>query len=162
MPLVLVGGGARSGKSRYALALAEQYGPHLAFVATAQAFDDEMRERIDRHRAERDQRYTTFEEPTALAALLDRIDGRFDAIVVDCLTLWLSNRMLADLPPEDLTAPRQSPVILITNEVGCGIVPENELARRFRDEQGRLNQRLAAVADRVVWMVFGCPLVVKG
>jgi adenosylcobinamide kinase/adenosylcobinamide-phosphate guanylyltransferase len=162
MPVTLVGGGARSGKSWQALALAEQSGSRLAFVATAQAYDEEMRERIDRHRAERDRRYTTFEEPLALASLLDRIDGEFDAIVVDCLTLWLSNRMLVGLAIEDLTAARRSHVIFVTNEVGCGIVPDNELARRFRDEQGRLNQRIAAAAGRVIWMVFGCALRVKG
>ena len=162
MPLTLIGGGARSGKSRYAMALAEAAGGRLAFLATAQASDQEMADRIAQHQRERHPRFTTFEEPLALAALLDRLDTQYDAIVVDCLTLWLSNRMLAGLEAEDLTAPRRAEVFLVTNEVGCGIVPENDLARRFRDEHGRLNQQIAAAADRVIWMVFGCPLRVKG
>jgi adenosylcobinamide kinase/adenosylcobinamide-phosphate guanylyltransferase len=163
MALILVGGGARSGKSSYALQLARERGARRAFVATAQAYDDEMRERIARHQQERDPSFTTFEEPLDLAALLPRLETNFDAIVLDCLTLWLSNRMLSDRPIDASFLERASPALLIavTNEVGCGIVPENELARRFRDEQGRLNQLAARHADEVYWMVFGCPLRVK-
>jgi adenosylcobinamide kinase/adenosylcobinamide-phosphate guanylyltransferase len=160
--VTLVGGGSRSGKSRYALDRARTAGGNIAFIATAEAYDDEMRDRIARHQAERGPEFTTFEEPRELSALLDRIDGRFPAILVDCLTLWLTNRMLAGLDAEDLTTPRRSEVIFVTNEVGCGIVPDNELARRFRDEQGRLNQRIAAAADHVIWMAFGLPMAVKG
>jgi adenosylcobinamide kinase/adenosylcobinamide-phosphate guanylyltransferase len=160
--VTLVGGGSRSGKSRYALDRARALGSRIAFVATAEAYDSEMRDRIARHQAERGPEFTTFEEPRELTSLLNRIDGQFPVIVVDCLTLWLTNRMLAGLDAEDLTAPRRSEVIYVTNEVGCGIVPDNELARRFRDEQGRLNQRVAAAADNVIWMAFGLPLALKG
>lgn len=166
MALILVGGGARSGKSRHALALAERHGGRLGFIATAQAFDEEMRERIALHQRDRDPRFETIEAPIDLAGAIAAACQ--DAIVVDCLTLWLTNVMLGGL---DLTAETalfieagrrsRSLVIVVTNEVGCGIVPENELARRFRDEAGRLNQRVAEAATEVYWMVFGCPLRVK-
>lgn len=162
MAITLVGGGSRSGKSRYALELAQSSGPRLAFVATAEATDQEMQDRIAKHREDRDPAFTTFEEPLELSTLLDQIEKDFDAIVIDCLTLWLSNRMLAGKGIEDLTMPRRSHIIFVTNEVGCGIVPDNELARRFRDEQGRLNQQIAAAADQVIWMAFGYPLKAKG
>ncbi len=169
MALILVGGGARSGKSRYALALAQLHGRRLAFVATAQAGDDEMRARIDNHRLERDKSFVTLEEPFEVAELLERRHKHFDAFVVDCLTLWVSNHMLAgklDLAEEmdrlvSAAAASRAGIVFVTNEVGCGIVPENELARRYRDEVGRLNQRIAEVSERVYWMAFGCPLRVK-
>ena len=168
MALILVGGGARSGKSRHALGLARRRGPRLAFVATAQALDAEMEERIARHRAEREAAFTTFEEPFTVSALLRRIGGDFDAIIVDCLTLWVSNHLLAGSDPEDhgqglVEAAAQAPaaVILVTNETGCGIVPENALARQFRDAAGRINQSAAERAVEVYWMVFGVPLRVK-
>lgn len=165
MSIVLIGGGSRSGKSRFALEMARQRGSRLAFVATAQAFDGEMRERIARHRAERDAAFVTIEEPVHLAAVLGQ-HREFDAMVVDCLTLWVSNLMLSDreIPADELLeAARASPaeVIFVTNETGCGIVPENALARRFRDVAGTLNQQVAAAADRVYWMAFGIPLQVK-
>jgi adenosylcobinamide kinase / adenosylcobinamide-phosphate guanylyltransferase len=164
MSITLVGGGARSGKSRHALALARQTGPRLAFIATAQAYDAEMRDRIALHRAERGPEFTTFEEPLDLAAVLDREAANFDAIVVDCLTLWLTNVMLAGAAPPDplpIAAASSARVILVTNEVGCGIVPDNALAREFRDRAGRLNQQAAEAAAEVWWMVFGLPLRVK-
>ncbi|MDX2153769.1 MAG: bifunctional adenosylcobinamide kinase/adenosylcobinamide-phosphate guanylyltransferase [Bryobacteraceae bacterium] len=169
MALILVGGGARSGKSRYALALAQLHGRRLAFVATAQAGDDEMRARIENHRLERDRSFVTLEEPFEVASLLERRGKHFDAFVIDCLTLWVSNHMLAgklDLADEvdrlvNAAAGARAGVVFVTNEVGCGIVPENELARRYRDEVGRLNQRVAEVAERVYWMAFGCPMRVK-
>ena len=166
MPMILVGGGSRSGKSRYALELAKQRGARLAFVATAQALDGEMSDRIRKHREERDSAFTTIEEPFELAAALERAGRDYDAIVVDCLTLWVSNLMLSDreIPTEELIAAvRKIPaaVIFVSNEVGCGIVPENALARRFRDLAGSLNQRVAAAADEVYWMAFGIPLKVK-
>ncbi len=167
MSIVLIGGGARSGKSRHALKLARQYGSRLAFIATAQAGDGEMRDRIARHRQERGPEFTTFEEPLCVAARIAAEDGRFDAFVVDCLTLWLSNFIEAG-PAEDeidkliaAAAAARSPVLLVTNETGCGIVPENALARQFRDLAGRMNQRAAEAADEVYWMVFGIPLKVK-
>lgn len=169
MSITLIGGGARSGKSRYALDFARRSGSRLAFVATARAEDDEMRHRIALHQEERGPEFTTFEEPLAVAALLAEEGGRFDAIVVDCLTLWLSNLLFAS-PAEvsnecallvDAAVHTPARVLLVTNEVGCGIVPENALARQFRDLAGRLNQDAAAAAAEVYWMVFGVPLKVK-
>jgi adenosylcobinamide kinase/adenosylcobinamide-phosphate guanylyltransferase len=162
--LILVGGGVRSGKSAFALARARRFGQRLAFVATAQAFDDEMRARIAAHRAERGGSFTTFESPTALAETIDAIRG-FDAVVVDCLTLWLSN-LLMEVPKADahhaavarLAASIQAataPVIVVTNEVGMGIVPENPLARAFRDLAGRAHQRLARDADELYFAAMG-------
>jgi adenosylcobinamide kinase/adenosylcobinamide-phosphate guanylyltransferase len=167
--IILVGGGARSGKSRQALSIARASGTRLAYIATAEAGDDEMTARIALHRQERGPEFTTFEEPLALADQIAAVAGRFDALVVDCLTLWLSNRMLAGkggLEDEcrclvDIAAASAARVILVTNEVGCGIVPENELARRFRDLAGRLNQQAAEAAAEVYWMVFGIALKVK-
>lgn len=167
MSIVLIGGGARSGKSRHALKLARQYGAHLAFIATAQEGDGEMRERVNRHREERGAEFTTFEEPVCVAARIAAEDGRFDAVVVDCLTLWLTNVMLAGPAEGEIdkliatAAGARSPVLLVTNETGCGIVPENALARQFRDLAGRMNQRAAEAANEVYWMVFGLPLKVK-
>lgn len=168
MALILVGGGARSGKSRYALELARKRGPRLFFLATAQAFDEEMMARIAKHRAERGTEFHTVEEPLDIAAEIGKI-GEADAIVIDCLTLWLSNIMLTfgrkvDVEIEKLIAAAQAstaPIIAITNEVGCGIVPESALGRDYRDHSGILNQRVGAVADEIYWMVFGQPLRVK-
>lgn len=167
MAIILVGGGARSGKSSYALQLAPQYGPPLVFLATAQPLDKEMEARIAQHRAERAPEFTTIEEPIEIGKVIRAQQS--GAIVVDCLTLWLSNVMLsfgrdvnADI--EKLVQGAQAStatVIFVTNEVGCGIVPETTLGRDYRDRCGILNQRLAAVADEVHWMIFGCPLRVK-
>jgi adenosylcobinamide kinase/adenosylcobinamide-phosphate guanylyltransferase len=167
--MILIGGGTRSGKSRAALAKLNALGPRRAFIATAQAYDGEMRDRIARHREERDPAIATFEEPLALAGLLRAQASHFDAILVDCLTLWLSNILLAgtyDLEAESralIQAAAQAPatVILVTNEVGCGIVPENALARQFRDAQGKLNQLAAEHASEVHWTVFGIGLRLK-
>jgi adenosylcobinamide kinase / adenosylcobinamide-phosphate guanylyltransferase len=163
--LTLVLGGARSGKSRYAENLITALPPPWTYVATAEARDAEMVERIAAHRARRGAAWRTIEEPHDVASVLAAHEG---AVLVDCLTLWLSNRMLAgaDMDAEIVgleTAldARLWPAVLVSNEVGSGIVPDNELARRFRDLQGRLNQRLAARADRVVLMVAGLPVVVK-
>jgi adenosylcobinamide kinase/adenosylcobinamide-phosphate guanylyltransferase len=169
MPLILIGGGSRSGKSSHALELARARGPRLAFIATAQAFDQEMVDRIRRHRAERDPSFETFEEPANVSTLIREIGPRFDAIVVDCLTLWLSNLMLAegedlDHAMDDLVnAAQASPAscILVTNEVGCGIVPENALARRFRDLAGTLNQRCGRAATEAYLMAFGFTVRLK-
>jgi adenosylcobinamide kinase/adenosylcobinamide-phosphate guanylyltransferase len=165
MPIVLIGGGSRSGKSRFALEYAQQHGRRLAFLATAQAFDDEMAARIRQHQAERDPAFTSLEEPLELAAVLRREHG-FDVIVVDCLTLWVSNLLLSERPvpaAELIQAACASParVVFVTNEVGCGIVPENALARRFRDLAGHLHQRVAAEAMEVYWMTFGIPTRLK-
>jgi adenosylcobinamide kinase / adenosylcobinamide-phosphate guanylyltransferase len=162
MALVLVGGGARSGKSRWALERARKRGGRLAYIATAEALDEEMSERIARHRSERGDEFVTVEEPLELARAIRASEG--DAIVVDCLTLWLSNSMgLEDQTGATIAAARESDaeVIFVTNEVGGGIVPENALARDFRDRAGVMNQRFAEAAGEVYWMVFGQALRVK-
>jgi len=161
---VFVGGGVRSGKSSFALARARRFGERLAFVATAEPLDDEMRARIEAHRAERDRRFTTIEAPLALAEAIDGLSG-FDGAVIDCLTLWLSNRLLRD---ERLAAHREAvealaltirrapcPIVLVSNEVGMGIVPEAPLARAFRDLAGMAHQRLAREADELYVGVMG-------
>ena len=165
--LTLVLGGARSGKSRYAETLMTASPPPWVYVATAQAGDAEMAERIAAHRLRRGRDWQTIEVPHQLTAALEGVAAGAP-VLVDCLTLWLSNRMLADGDLEAEIAHleaaldgRRGPVVLVSNEVGFGIVPDNALARRFRDLQGRLNQRLAARADRVVLVVAGLPVVVK-
>jgi adenosylcobinamide kinase/adenosylcobinamide-phosphate guanylyltransferase len=155
-------GGARSGKSAYAEALIGALPAPWRYVATAQAFDDDMRARIAEHRARRDERWRTVEAPLDLAAALDAPEP----VLVDCLTLWLTNLMLADRRPDwpALLAAidaRRAPTVIVSNEVGLGIVPDNALARAFRDEAGRLHQAVAARADRVMFMVAGLPMVVK-
>jgi adenosylcobinamide kinase/adenosylcobinamide-phosphate guanylyltransferase len=167
-PLTLILGGARSGKSRHAESLVEALPPPWHYVATAQAFDDEMRARIALHRERRGQGWVTHEATIELAECLAALGGGPAPILVDCLTLWLTNVMLGE---RDLEAAAKSlenalggieaPVVLVANEVGLGIVPDNPLARRFRDEAGRLHQRLASRADRVLFMVAGLPMVVK-
>jgi len=164
--LTLVLGGARSGKSRYAEALVTRLPPPWTYIATAQAFDEEMRARIKEHRGRRTAGWRTVEAPLDLAdALRDAGDA---PVLVDCLTLWLSNLMLggADLAGAeaalDAALGRAAPTVLVSNEVGLGIVPDNALARRFRDHAGQLHQRIAACAGRVVLMVAGLPLLVKG
>jgi adenosylcobinamide kinase / adenosylcobinamide-phosphate guanylyltransferase len=165
--VTLVLGGARSGKSRYAESLMAALQPPWVYVATAEAGDAEMAERIAAHRARRGPNWRTIE---ALANL-DRVlaDHRSEPVLVDCLTLWLSKLLLDDGALEDEMARVEkslllatAPKILVSNEVGAGVVPEHPLGRRFRDLQGILNQRVAALADRVVLMVAGLPLVVKG
>lgn len=165
--LTLVLGGARSGKSRQAESLMAACRPPWFYIATAEAGDAEMARRIADHRARRGGDWQTIEAPHDLAGALASIPS--DApVLVDCLTLWLSNRMLSDADIEVEVARleaalggRLGPTILVSNEVGFGIVPDNALARRFGDLQGSLNQRLAARADRVVLVVAGLPLTVK-
>jgi len=163
----LVLGGARSGKSRYAESLIAVLAPPWTYVATAEPGDAEMAERIAAHRSRRGANWQTIEAPRDLAAALETC--RTTPVLVDCLTLWLSNLMLADAAIdteiaalEQALAARQAPVVLVANEVGSGIVPDYPLGRRFRDLQGILNQRIAARADRVVLMVAGLPLALKG
>ena len=165
--ITLVLGGARSGKSRYAESLITAAPPPWIYVATAHAGDAEMAERIAQHQARRARGWQTHEAPHDLAAAIGA-PPKDAPLLIDCLTLWLSNRMLTDADVERETdalaaalAQRASRIVLVSNEVGAGIVPENALARRFRDAQGRLNQRFAARADRVVLMVAGLPITVK-
>ncbi len=160
-------GGARSGKSAHAERLVSALPAPWAYIATGQAFDDEMRERIAQHRARRSRGWQTIDAPLDLVAALGALpDGQ--PALIDCLTLWLSNQMLAERDverecaalTEALGRPR-GPWFVVSNEVGLGIVPENALARRFRDAQGRLNQQVAAAADAVIFMVAGLPMQVK-
>jgi adenosylcobinamide kinase / adenosylcobinamide-phosphate guanylyltransferase len=164
--LVLIGGGSRSGKSRFALEYARRCGEPRTYIATAETLDDEMLARARAHQAERGCDFHTVEEPLDVARAVAETAAR--AVVVDCLTLWLSNLMNAsrDLEKETTRLLRAAmdsaaTVLLVANEVGCGIVPESELSRRFRDEAGRMNQRAAAAADEVYWMAFGLALRMK-
>ncbi|TPM96101.1 bifunctional adenosylcobinamide kinase/adenosylcobinamide-phosphate guanylyltransferase [Mesorhizobium sp. B2-1-3A] len=165
--LTFIIGGARSGKSAHAETLVTALPSPWTYIATAQAYDDEMRERIALHRARRGAGWTTIDAPLDLAGALEALpDSR--PVLVDCLTLWLTNHMLADHDlgfecrrlADVLSRPR-GPWFVVSNEVGQGIVPDNALARRFRDEAGRLNQQIAAIADTVLLMVAGLPLKVK-
>lgn len=165
--ITLILGGARSGKSRYAERLIESEPAPWIYLATAEARDSEMERRIAEHRARRDRRWQTIEAPHDLAGALSALPSR-SAVLVDCLTLWLSNRLLADADIdreieglERALASHDGAVAVVSNDVGSGIVPDNALARRFRDLQGVLNQRIAAKASRVVLMVAGLPLAVK-
>ena len=169
MTLTLVLGGARSGKSAHAQAAAEAAAllGRPTMIATGQAFDAEMAERIARHRAERGPAWRTIEAPLDLAGALDQLHED-DVAVVDCLTLWLTNVMLGERDPEAegevlIEALRACPadLWLVSNEVGWGVVPDNALARRFRDEAGRLHQKIAALADKVVLLVAGQALRLK-
>jgi adenosylcobinamide kinase / adenosylcobinamide-phosphate guanylyltransferase len=164
--LTLVLGGARSGKSRFAEQLIAATSPPWLYIATAEALDTEMAERITAHRVRRGADWVTCEAPHDLPAALMSTEG---PVLVDCLTLWLSNRMLAEADVETEVeallrglARHKGTVVVVANEVGLGIVPDNALARRFRDLQGALNQRVAAAADRVILMVAGLPIVAKG
>lgn len=165
---ILFLGGARSGKSRIAQETAETAPGELVYVATGQALDDEMADRIARHRADRGPRWRTIECPIDLAATIAAEGREGRILLVDCLTLWLSNLMFAE---RDIAAASarlvaalagsRATVMLVSNEVGLGIVPENALARRFRDEAGRLNQVIAAAADEVFLVAAGLTLKMK-
>ena len=166
--LTLVLGGARSGKSRHAEALVMAEPAPWRYVATAEALDAEMEERIAGHRARRGPGWETHEAPLDLDVVLARLGRETAPVLVDCLTLWLANLMLGEhnveVAQERLVSAVEgalAPLVLVANEVGLGIVPDNALARRFRDEAGRLNQRLAVRADRVLFMVAGFPMQVK-
>jgi adenosylcobinamide kinase/adenosylcobinamide-phosphate guanylyltransferase len=169
MTSVLVLGGARSGKSAYAERLVAESGLERVYVATAEPGDAEMMERIAQHRSRRGDDWRTVEAPTQLEDVLEAEAGEGRAILVDCLTLWLSNLMLAGLEAEArsqslslLMSRLPGLLVLVSNEVGLGVVPDTPLGRRFRDAQGRLNQAVARAADRVVFMAAGLPLVLKG
>lgn len=165
--VTLVLGGVRSGKSRHAETLITALPPPWTYVATAEARDEEMRQRIAQHKERRGAGWRTLEAPLALAQAMGRAPSS-QPLLVDCLTLWLTNLLLAEADLEGEVAALESALakrtaltVLVGNEVGLGIVPENALARRFRDEAGRLHQRLAAGAGAVVFMVAGLPMSVK-
>ena len=164
-PLTLILGGARSGKTRHAEGLIKALPAPWIYVATAEIWDEEMRERVERHKADRSEAgWITVEAPVDLAAALNTDHP----VLVDCLTLWVTNLMLGEHDIESATErleaalhARKAPTILVANEVGLGIVPDNKMARDFRDHAGRLHQRLAAQASKVILMVAGLPLTVK-
>ena len=166
---IFVLGGAKSGKSSFALERANAFSGRKAYVATAQALDDEMKERIERHKAQRGKDWDTFEEPVEMARVLKQVGQGYGACVIDCLTLWLSNLLIGSeklekeieaflkfLKDGDFPA-----LFIVSNEVGMGIVPDNALARRFRDYAGSLNQQVAAIADEVYVVCAGIPLRIK-
>ena len=169
--IVFITGGARSGKSSFALENASGISGTKAFIATAEATDEEMRQRIEKHKLDRDGTYDTFEEPVGVSDLLKEIDGSYRVVIIDCLTLWMANLVwrnanidaevgkfittLRDLSGDTL-------ICIVSNEVGMGIVPENETARRYRDLAGFLNQKVAEASDEVYLAVSGIPLKIKG
>lgn len=164
--VALILGGARSGKSAYGEGLIALAPGAPAYIATAESGDQEMADRIRHHRERRGEGWRTIEAPLELAAAIAR---EKEPLLVDCLTLWLSNLMAAErdirLETDRLTTALRrpgGPIVLISNEVGLGIVPDNALARRFRDEAGRLHQRIAEIADRVLFVAAGLPLALKG
>ncbi len=170
--IIFILGGCRSGKSRHALRLAEDIPCRKKiFIATCLPLDEEMKKRIERHQRERERTWTTIEVPVFLPEAIDENSQKSDLILVDCLTLWISNIFLEtnnmDKTSKYIERLIQSlanvkcPVILVSNEVGTGIVPENALARRFRDVAGHVNQNVAACSDKVIWMAAGIPVKIK-
>jgi adenosylcobinamide kinase / adenosylcobinamide-phosphate guanylyltransferase len=170
--LALILGGARSGKSRYGLGLAARCPAPRLFVATCEPRDAEMEARIEAHQRERGSDWTTREVPLDLAAAVSQAQDHYGVILVDCLTMWVSNLLLQEGAPSggiqtacerliEGLAQTTAPTILVSNEVGWGIVPDNPLARQFRDQAGWLHQRLAQVADLVVLVVAGVPMFIK-
>jgi len=185
--IIFITGGARSGKSTYALSNATKISGNKAYIATAEALDEEMRERIEKHKKQRGKDWDTYEEPLRIAEIIKEIEGKYTAIVIDCLTLWLSNIMIRTQNTgyriqtiemeiegflDSLSRFKKSPVCglgsgfcslyIVSNEVGMGIVPGNDMARRFRDIAGFLNQRVAEIAHEVYLLISGIPLKVKG
>lgn len=167
--VTLVLGGARSGKSAFAERLVAGSGLTPVYIATAQVFDDEMRQRIGHHRARRSDDWLLVEEHDDLEGALTREATEGRALLIDCLTLWVTNLMLAEADIRvrsfallDALAAAVVPVVLVSNEVGLGIVPDNKMARQFRDEAGRLNQEVAAHAATVFFLAAGLPLKLKG
>jgi len=170
---VLIAGGSRSGKSSYALELAGELGrgPRSYFIATAQPLDHEMRARIEHHRAARSNDFVTLEEPIKLVDQIVALGCKADVLVIDCLTLWISNLMGADWSDARVLAAADAlsqalvaaafPIVVVTDEVGSGVVPEYPTGRRFRDLLGWTNQKVGKVADQIILMVAGHPLVVK-
>ena len=169
---VFVTGGCRSGKSRYALAFADRHFKQKIFLATCQAKDPEMQQRVKEHQKARGPDWETVEVTTALPEAVNSRGSNTEVMVIDCLTLWVSNLLTESLSQEEILertgaladsiAKGSSSVVIVSNEVGTGIVPANRLAREFRDIAGLVNQKIAAFADAVVWMVAGIPVAVKG
>jgi adenosylcobinamide kinase/adenosylcobinamide-phosphate guanylyltransferase len=167
---VLILGGARSGKSSFALSEASAMDEKKAFIATAEALDDEMAARIARHNSERSRDWTTFEEPVELPSLISRIVPEYGVMLVDCLTLWVSNILMRQLPfdryvddfLQAISYETPANLFIVSNEVGLGLVPDTPLSREYRDNLGRLNANIAAVATDVYFMAAGIPMKIKG
>lgn len=184
--IIFITGGARSGKSRFAITEASKIIGRRAYIATAEPLDDEMKERIERHKMERGDEWDTYEEPIEIATVLQEIRDRYNVIVLDCMTMWLSNLLIgtqnteyriqtAEAEIKDFLETIKSlknsfvrnpssnncSMFIVSNEVGMGIVPDNEMARRFRDLAGFLNQKVAEIADEVYFLVSGIPLKIK-
>ena len=169
--MILMTGGSKSGKSSYALLKAAEY-KKRAFIATAVAFDDEMKDRIQKHRLERSSEYTTYEEPIEIISCLKKTGKNHDVIILDCVTVWLGN-LLHHFEGDvekighhvdgliNISTEIAAELIIVTNEVGMGIVPDNPLSRKFRDLAGMLNQKLAAAATEVSLQVSGIPVKIK-
>ena len=169
--ITFITGGARSGKSAFAEKLANGLTGQRAYLATAQALDPEMAARIEKHRTDRGIAWDTYEEPLAVAELLKKLSGRYDVVLLDCLTLWLSN-IMAHTDGDGAVSSRGDELvaairgfggacIVVSNEVGLGIVPDNPLARKFRDLAGMLNQKVAHAADEVYFTASGIPMKIK-
>ncbi len=170
--VVFITGGARSGKSSFALKEASLVPGRKVFIATAQASDEEMRERIERHQRDRDPGWETLEEPLQISKAIEEMSERHDVLILDCLTIWLSNVMWsgADIDQEienliraieRFSGASSAKLFIVANEVGMGIVPANEMARKFRDLAGMLNQKIAKVSSEVYWTVAGIPVRIK-
>jgi adenosylcobinamide kinase/adenosylcobinamide-phosphate guanylyltransferase len=171
--IIFVIGGCRSGKSSYALETAEKApAENRIFIATCVPQDDEMRQRVARHQRERSRNWVTVEEPLHLPAAILQNSRRADIMLIDCLTLWANNLLMETADEKKLGAPiarliealekATCPIVLVSNEVGTGIVPDNKLARQYRDLIGHVNQAVAEAAGKVIWMVAGIPVTVKG
>ncbi len=169
--ITFITGGARSGKSGFAERLAHELEGKRAYIATAQALDPEMAARIEKHRKDRSKAWDTYEEPLAIAELLRKLGARYDVALLDCLTLWLSN-LIANTADGEVIGARSEELVdamsgfkgtlfIVSNEVGLGIVPDNPLARQFRDCAGLLNQKVAQVADNVYFTASGIPIKIK-
>jgi adenosylcobinamide kinase/adenosylcobinamide-phosphate guanylyltransferase len=169
--IILILGGARSGKSAYAVESAKRH-KKVAFIATCQPLDKEMSRRIRLHQHNRPSHWSTFEESKDLAPLLSKITGKFDCLIIDCLTLWISNLILAGYTQEkilnkinammDILREEKAKAIIVSNEVGLGIVPANKLARNFRDIAGQVNKVVAKKGDEVFFTISGIPTMIKG
>ncbi len=167
---VFITGGARSGKSSFALSEGAKILGKKAFVATARAVDAEMRNRIERHKADRKSDWKTYEEPIEIVPLIKKIRGSYSVVLIDCLTLWVSNLIEGALQTEaeadeliaELLIPSETSFLIVSNEVGMGIVPGNQLAREFRDSAGIVNQKVASVCQEVFMTVAGIPVEIKG
>jgi adenosylcobinamide kinase/adenosylcobinamide-phosphate guanylyltransferase len=170
--IIFVTGGARSGKSHFAQELAEQFPGQKVFLATAQALDEEMKARIERHKKFRSKAWVTLEEPIRIIEAIQKQGEGIDLILLDCLTLWISNLLMADWSEEriltegdcllEISGKVSASLIFVSNEVGLGIVPDNPMARLFRDLSGLLNQKTARKADEVYFLFSGLPQRIKG